>query len=157
MKKKAILYNCGGFALGTYDRVYPDDESREDVINDLIKSGLEKEYIYKQVLESDTQALLKQFPSLSVFSGDPKSYVPKENEELIAYRIWVNDDELDNNDFHFKVFRDGKWQDKCGALEPRFCLPAYRDASWDTLYIYYDSPTVYFINTTPTLVGTRVS
>jgi len=68
----------------------------------------------------------------------------KENDEVIAFRAGAYDyefgDEFDY-DFHFKVYRHGKW------FEKRGCEPI-RPTSLDdwTGSIYYNSQTFYIIH-----------
>ena len=44
-------------------------------------------------------------------------------------------------DFHFVVFRDGKWMSKMGADEVK--LFAFTEEQWETPNFIYNSPIVY--------------
>ena len=53
---------------------------------------------------------------------------PKQNEELISFATFAyySEEEGDSNyDFHFKVFRDGKWMEKNGWG------PVHECSEWD--------------------------
>ena len=60
------------------------------------------------------------------------------DEELIAFRAFVNED--CNWDFHFKVLRNGLWQEKCGSDPVRFC----EEDDWHNGLVEYISYTSYF-------------
>lgn len=146
-------YNCGGYALRTFSWFYPDDAGtgfdwaeREDIIRDMICDGYDRYEMYDVILKRDVKYMLDVIPTLSVYNGHPKFYEPKEGEELIAYRIFINDEEEDDNDFHFMVLRDGCWKEKCGSGVVKFCLPPWEDRNWVYPSIEYDSEIVYFVN-----------
>lgn len=146
-------YNCGGYALRTFSWFYPDDAGtgfdwaeREDVIQEMICDGYDDEDIYEVILNRDVEYMLKVLPTLSIYKGDPKTYQEKEGEELIAYRIYINTEEDDDNDFHFMVLRNGHWREKNGNQNIKFCLPPWRGSVWSYPTIDYDSEIVYFLN-----------
>lgn len=146
-------YNCGGYALRTFSWFYPDEAGtgfdwaeREDVIQGMIFDGYYKEEIYNVILNRDVQYMLSVIPTLSIYKGDPKTYQEKDGEELIAYRIFINDEEEDDNDFHFMVLRNGHWREKNGSFNIKFCLPPWEEGNWVYPSIEYDSEIVYFVN-----------
>lgn len=152
---KCFDYNCGGFALRTFSWIYPERNinnliegysEREDVILDWSEKELDKEDFYELILKRDIKELLSLIPNLELFRGNPETYEEKDGEELIAYRIFVKDDDAEDNDFHFKVLRDGKWVEKNGGNGIRFSREPWFDESWKTINFFYDSKTIYFIN-----------
>lgn len=134
--------NCGSFAF-QIEEWYSPDEYFEDIqgqsIEEWIERGLEVGYDEWEL--SDLLADLLSDYVLMDFEDVHYLWSPAEvqdNEELIAFRAFVSDD--CNWDFHFKVFRDGIWQEKCGSDPVRFCS----EDDWHNGIMDYNSYTVYF-------------
>ena len=145
-------YNCGGYALRTFSWFYPADEDmdwnwsvREDHIDDYIEDGYDDEDVAMMILDEDVDYMLEHIKTLSLYEEDPKKYEPRLGEELIAYCIYV-DSYNEDNDFHFKVLRDGKWMEKNGGGPIQETLPPWEIRSWHYTGRVYDSEVVYFIN-----------
>ena len=129
-------YNCGGWALktfnwylpyGAYDADYSDD-SRQDFFRECAEgidldslSGMD--IFYEKVLKEDTNYMLKDFEDEGLkLVENPEDLSPMKN--LIAYRVVVypqyNCDgniEFFDADFHYMVREDGVWTSKCGDGE----------------------------------------
>lgn len=134
--------NCGSFAF-QIEEWYSPDEYFEDIqgqsIEEWIERGLEVGYDEWEL--SDLLADLLSDYVLMDFEDVRYLWSPAEvqdNEELIAFRAFVSDD--CNWDFHFKVLRDGLWQEKCGSDPVRFCS----EDDWHNGLMDYNSYTVYF-------------
>lgn len=145
-------YNCGGYALRTFSWFYPADEDmdwnwsiREDHIDNYIKDGYDDEDVATMILEEDIDYMLEHIETLSLYEEDPQKYEPRLGEELIAYCIYV-DSYNEDNDFHFKVLRDGKWMEKNGGGQIQETLPPWERKSWYYTGRTYNSEVVYFIN-----------
>ena len=103
--------------------------------------GLDKEEAISTLLEEHTKKMLEQFAeTLRVVSLNTHL---KEDEELIAYRlaILMEDEYVDDVDFHYVVFRNGKWRSKFGRQ--RIKPFRFTENPWKTKYFVYDSPIVY--------------
>ena len=106
------------------------------------------------ILQKDITQMLKEFNGDLVLVD--KDYIPKQNERLIAYRIFITIDDYDDgieidSDFHFK-FKDygqKKWFEKTGFVgKIRSCsLNDWTSGIWE-----YDSEVVYF----KLLIGERI-
>ena len=130
--------NCGSFALNIEEWYSPDDifmgrDAIESWIMDRCNEGLSEEEssdLYAQIV---LKQIFEDFP-------DVRSVYPwevEDDEELIAFRAFV--DYTCDWDFHFKVLRDGRWQEKCGDSEVRDC----KEYDWDYNYFSYTSETYY--------------
>ena len=120
--------NCGSYALRLKEWYDPEDyfEKKLGFINvwieDQSAAGYSDEEISDMYSEILVEGMLKEFEGeLRICDGAP----PKsDKEELIAFSTWCyNDFEHDytDYDFHFKVYRDGKWSEKCGNTKVRDC------------------------------------
>lgn len=138
--------NCGSYALnlqGWYDpEGYFCDmygcEYPNDVMEILYENGYDEDEMNQIYVDTLVEGILKEFKDeLRLLRWNDK---PKNNEELIAFRTYVFFDEeyCDDfaYDFHFKVFRNGKWMEKQGWHEVKECT---KD-EWG----YYNSKTYYF-------------
>lgn len=148
-------YNCGGFALSTYSwyKPYSYDRSKiVDTIVDLTAEGLSYRDITSIILDEFEEQMLEDFPDLKVVSS---SYQPKENEDLIAFRIFYYLElEEDNNeyeveffdyDFHYRVLREGKWVEKCGGCLIQEADEPELEPDWEAFDgYYYDSEIRYY-------------
>lgn len=137
--------NCGSYAL-RLNEWYELDSSFEDVtgwyIDDWIieknkqgYSDYEISCLYTNIL---TDCLLEEFSNeLELCDGT----LPKTNNvELIAFSTFCYCGEKNNTDFdfHFKVFREGTWKEKCGTHKVRECeLEDWRDYISDVVYFYH--------------------
>ena len=133
-------YNCGGYALRTYSWYQPYNDE-EDFVWDLGNLYMGEEELARGALESCVDYMLEEFGEDLRVVADGE-YDPQ-TEELIAFRT-STDDETDSYDwpdfdFHFKVFRDGKWMEKCGTEEIREADPD----NWIIGCYVYNSDTVY--------------
>lgn len=136
--------NCGSFALNIREWYSPEwicaFDLYEDSYWDYLSHLLEEREI-DEYEASDKYALrliegiLKDFPNEVRFLVD-ESEINKD-EELIEFRaVFINDEE---NDFHFKVFRDGYWMEKNGSGEVHLCSAD----NWDYGDLVYISNTYY--------------
>ena len=125
-----LYYNCGGFALGTFNWVTPyistpilcydpndyigqyTDNARFSYIEESYEDGVPNEEITAKVLEQDVDFLLKHYPFLQKVNYEDCS----PNDTIIAYRIFIQldeDGEIDT-DFHFRLRHCGFWFEKSG-------------------------------------------
>lgn len=144
-------YNCGGFALSTYSWYKPYSYDRSEIVDTIVNltdEGLSYEKITSIILDKFEEQMLEDFPDLKVVSN---SYQPKEDEDLIALRIFYYLElEEDNGeyevdffdyDFHYRVFREGVWIEKCGSCP----IQEAWDPEWETYDgYYYDSEIRYY-------------
>jgi hypothetical protein len=149
-------YNCGGAALLTYNAFIPyrDRTAHIDGVEQLYYCGMTIDEIESIILQKDIAQMLKEFNGDLVLVD--KDYTLKQNERLIAYRIFITIDDYDDgieidSDFHFK-FKDygqKKWFEKTGFVgKIRSCnLNDWTSGIWE-----YDSEVVYF----KLLIGERI-
>ena len=109
MKNKKNLnpfdYNCGGYALETYNWYHPSDDIWFDYGMDEMDETTMLEQTKKCV-----DYMLKQFKGLlRIIQG---TWELKENEYMIAFKIDANGE----NDFHYmKRANNGHWSHKMGS------------------------------------------
>ena len=115
--------NCGSFALRLNEWYDPEDDY--DIVHDWIT---EMAYDYDNDEISDIYADILIEKILDEFADEVEvcdGTLPITNDiELIAFATFCYYDEEEDNcnwDFHFKVYRDTIWQQKCGCLKPEFC------------------------------------
>lgn len=154
-----ILYNCGGYALGTYSwyTPYPNGFDREDIKDIVVDSylhGNSYDETTDKLLEIFEKQMLSDFSTLRPFTGCVEDYIEKDNEELIAFRIFFDIEFYDEDiseidffdyDFHYQVLRNGKWREKCGAGPIELCESDYwitKDGAYS-----YDSEIRYYVRT----------
>ena len=139
-------FNCGSYALGTEEwfSPYDDDEVREDEVLSLIDAGYTKDEVMDILLEHDTKEILRlcEWIEEVEYNGQPE-------EGLIAYRVYVNDeafeDEYFDLDFHFRVFKNGRWHEKCGAGPIERCRQKDIFSTWiGNCDICYTGPIRFF-------------
>lgn len=124
-------YNCGGYALGTYNWLLPyededEEDSRCDFVYDLnTKGDYTNTDLANILLEQDVAYLLDTYEDLI---DDLESLdLANEDDIVIAYRVCVynNNDWFDSTDvttdFHFKVRIDGQWYEKQGNSQIKEC------------------------------------
>ena len=98
--------------------------------------------------------MLSDFSTLRAVAAEcVEDYVEKDDEELIAFRIFFDIEFYDEDtgevdffdyDFHYQVLRNGEWREKCGAGPIELC-----EGDWitrDGVY-NYDSETRYYVRT----------
>ena len=143
-------YNCGGYALKTFswycpyefdEDTHPYDSNLDWMESLLYQNGLTIEEATEEILWGNVNKMLEDFAEkLRVVQKDEHL---KADEELIAYRLSVMKDEkwVEEMDFHYAVFREGKWKHKLGRDKIRPFK--FTEESWETSYFIYNSPIVY--------------
>lgn len=143
--------NCGSYALNIQEWVYPDDEEsledREDVMYNMWDATMDEDETANALAERDWSAILRLFSFLRPVdthtAADP-------SKEVIAYRVGIayneEEDYLDE-DFHFRVRRNGVWYEKCGTMRPHECFNQDVEAEWATPNgdLIYNSRTYYAV------------
>ena len=121
--------NCGSYALRLKEW-YSLDEAFEDEVEDIakwIEDLYEEGYDNDEITDLYTDILVEQ---IKKDFGDQLIKVPyarapsTKDKELIAFATvakYVEDNEYSYWDFHFRVYRDNKWMEKCGSLEVDEC------------------------------------
>lgn len=138
--------NCGSFAFNIEEWYNPEKHFIASVgnidkwIQEMYESGYSLDELANIYVEDLVGQVLEDF-HLEIRLITRFSEV-QSNEEVIALRAWCyySEDDWSDWDFHFKVLRDGIWQEKCGCESVRFCL---RD-EWSYGTRTYNSETVYF-------------
>ena len=156
--KHHYYLNCGSFALNVMEWYVPYDNECEDRMGamvDYIRQGDTADEVYEKIMDADVKFMLWQFSDILVpISYEKMLTLPKETT-VIAYRIgivfdgdWEDVDICDiDEDFHFKVRRNGQWMEKQGHREVRFC-ELNPDEPWpirSDRELKYDSEIKYFI------------
>ena len=139
------ITNCGSYALrlnewyhlnlrfedevGDWNDVWISRKSREGY------SDYEISCLYGEIL---AKCMLEDFKGeLELCDGA----IPKTNDvELIAFNTfcYCEDNCYPDSDFHFKVFRDGVWKEKCGRQAVRECSGKYwGDYIGEPIYFYH--------------------
>lgn len=145
-------YNCGGYALMTYNWYLPYYNSTSDhveTIEELWDEGYSIEDIYSFIIDADIANMLSDFPQLRQVD---RCYDLKPSERLIAYRFYAIIDELSDgyidvdSDFHyrFKDYGDTGWKEKRGSC-PCEELTEEDNKYWGD----YDSKICYFVMPIP--------
>lgn len=137
--------NCGSYALRLnewYDLDYYFEDVTGYYIDEWITEKSEEGYndyeistMYGEIL---VQGILEEFKGeLELCDGWP----PKtDNVELIAFSTYcyANSSKYSDYDYHFKVFRDGKWMEKCGTQPVEECTEDWwGDYIGDVFYFYH--------------------
>ena len=144
-EKHICITNCGSFAFNLKEW-YDPDSPLEDIYGDIdtwvveqSEDGLTDYDITEQYLNDITDQVLKDFEGeIALCDGKPPS---TNNKELIALCVYCsaegNYGEGDH-DFHFKVFRNGKWLQKNGADEIEQCnLEDWGIYTSDIVFFYH--------------------
>lgn len=134
--------NCGSYALRLnewYDLDYYFEDVTGYYIGEWITEKSEEGYndyeistMYGDIL---VQGILEEFDGeLEICGGWP----PKtDGVELIAFSTYCYANYGDY-DYHFKVFRDGKWMEKCGSGPVEECTEdSWGDYIGDVTYFYH--------------------
>lgn len=143
--------NCGSFALNIQEWVIPCEEEERDYRDDMMYNYVDAsdtiEEAADKLAEYDWKNILKLFPFLKPIpthtAADPQT-------EIIAYRVglrlYEDSKELDE-DFHFRVRRNGVWYEKQGTQTPHECYDQNIEGKWMTPNgdLEYNSCTYYAI------------
>ena len=119
--------NCGSYALRLQEW-YDPEEYLERLVGDIYDwiealnmEGYSNDEITEFYIDTLADGMLQEFEGeLTICDGRPPH---TSDEELIALNGFCLCDEHYNIDvdFHFKVFRDGMWSEKCGQEPTKFC------------------------------------
>ena len=127
--------NCGSYALNVQEWVYPDDdeslEDREDLMYDVWDATMDVDETADTLAERDWDALLRMFSFLRPVDAPCEDLT----KEIVAYRVGITyDEESDqlDEDFHFRVRRNGIWYEKQGTLRPHECANQFIEDPWMT-------------------------
>ena len=136
--------NCGSYALRLQEWYDPEpyfEMSEGDLyewVEEMTMSGYsdaEISTLYTHIL---VEGMLEEFEGeLELCDGRAPSTLDKELIAMNSFCIF-DEDYSSDIDFHFKVFRDGIWSEKCGSEEVRFC----EEDEWgryigDPVYMYH--------------------
>ncbi len=137
--------NCGSYALRLnewYDLDYYFEDVTGYYIDEWITEKSEEGYndyeistMYGDIL---VQGILEEFDGeLEICSGWPSK---TDDVELIAFSTYcyASSSKYGDYDYHFKVFRDGKWMEKCGMEPVQECTEdGWGDYIGDVTYFYH--------------------
>lgn len=149
-------YNCGGYALNTFNWYYPRDifnsknfkkpedewRCRDQTIGNILKNSNNN---INTIL--NTYALRDSYYMIQNFNGKLRRINSlkdlKKNERIIAYRLGYDKNSLEC-DFHFifKDYGDNKWSHKMGALKienNKFTDDNIFSDIWNLSYYCYSS------------------
>ena len=137
--------NCGSFAFQLKEWYDPEDkiENKMGDIFDWIEEMAEAGYSEKEVsdlyLEAIRDQVLDDFgDTVEICSGRAPSVKDKELIALATFCTWDEDIDWTDRDFHFKVFRNGKWQQKMGTGQINDCsLEDWGDYISDVIFFYH--------------------
>lgn len=154
-------YNCGGYALRTFSWYCPNSCSLIDKIEELLGEGFDFSEIKDIMTEWMVKSMLSDFgDTLSVIDEKEVPKAMKESDrEVVAFRFGIECDDEDDwfdsiskgytpdyetlaTDFHFCVFRDGEWMEKCGDSVIQKVFNKNITSPWNG-YILYDGPIVF--------------
>ena len=142
--------NCGSFALNIQEWYDPHDcfgEEGSDFAIDVFESTDDLDFTTELLLQRGKEGIEKDFYDEITFIDSPADYVPSKDTELVAFRVGIEEHtNYLNTDFHFRVFRDGRWQEKCGCGPVEDDINLEPDTCWDLYGWIYDSDIVYFIH-----------
>lgn len=137
--------NCGSYAL-RLNEWYDLDDPFEDIVGSYIDDWIVEKYeegysnfdiscLYGEIL---IDCILNEFgEELEICDGRPPS---TSDVELIAFCTFCYCDEGEHTDYdyHFKVFRNGKWKEKCGGQKVKECsIDEWGDYIGDVFYLYH--------------------
>lgn len=140
--------NCGSFALDIARCFIPytenyDEVDRYDMIDELLGLGYSHKEVVDFVLERDWEEILRLCDWIVPIDLEDAG----SEERVIAYRIFIKFDEEDNvidEDFHFRVRIDGEWLEKAGSFPVRSCNHTDQSAPWVSYpSLVYDSKIKY--------------
>ncbi len=119
--------NCGSYALRLKEWYDLDEYFQykvgavEDWIEKQSLAGYSDEEISNMYGEILIEGMLEEFKGeLTICDGAPSK---SNKEELIAFNTgcFTQNNYFVDYDFHFKVYRNGKWSEKCGNTEVKDC------------------------------------
>lgn len=142
--------NCGSFALSIEEWYNPNDNFEKDG-NDYATKVFEetKDIVYAtdMLFKRCCQGIIEDFGDEIEVIDNIYNCKLKDNEELIAFRVGIDPYGFyANTDFHFRVFRDGRWQEKCGCGPVEDYIELEPDTEWELYNWSYDSDIFYFIH-----------
>lgn len=127
-------YNCFTFALnipnGEWGRPY--SKSTDRIISEAFENEETEVYDIEEFLVQKAEEFLKNKYNIRVLDIKNIGSVDFEKEEIIQYRVGyeqLSDQNMGrfglgyDFDFHFKVLRNGQWQEKNGGLPIHDCRP----------------------------------
>lgn len=141
--------NCGSFALRIKEWYEPDISfhcDNDDYATQMIAKGYSYEKILSKLLKRNIEGIKRDFGDEITILNSLEEYVANDDEELIAFRVGYEEYPFNtaSTDFHFRVFRDGKWQEKCGTGEVDSSIELEPNYPWDLYNWLYDSDIVFF-------------
>lgn len=135
--------NCGSFALRLQEWYSPEDLFIDEVgdienwLYNIIYEGYTQEDASEIYSDWLVEQIMRDFDGeIERCDGRPPCTSDKELIAFSTFCMWDEDDEWYTWDFHFKVYRDGEWQQKCGHWPVESC----ELEEWDR----YISTPVYF-------------
>lgn len=151
-------YNCFGFACRTYgwtcpyqlgedvdDYDYNSADTHFGIAEEMLSQGYSTDEIYQCIMIHDIDIFKQMYREYITFYNSARE-VP-DDVELVAYKFFIeldeDEEEIYDTDFHFRVRRDGIWQEKCGSRTPRVCDSGF-DSYWENGTLCYDSETLLF-------------
>lgn len=149
-KKEHKECNCGSYAFNLNEWYSPgvicgadDENGLMDCLDYWYGEGYRREELADELAKFYLERIEDDFKdSIKIVTEMPELYRP--NAEVIAFRAAAyagEDYENFDYDFHFKVFRDGKWLEKKGSQPIKFT--SIEDWSGS---ICYNSQTFYIIH-----------
>ena len=132
--------NCGSFALRLNEWYEPEEDY--DTMYDWI-IGMSWDYDDYEMSNLYADAIIDRIledfaDEIEICDGRAPSTDDLELIAFATYCIYDESEEYCNWDFHFKVFRDGIWQQKCGCYKPEFCeLDEWGDYTSKITYFYH--------------------
>ena len=103
------LYNCGGYALGTYSWYCPHDEVHKGFYNPDLDETMEEQTL------AHANIILNEIQNIRMIERVEEA---TQDEEVIAFRLSET-----INDFHFMVRKHGRWYHKQGSYKEIRCVP----------------------------------
>lgn len=97
------LYNCGGYALGTYSWYCPHDETHKGFFDHSSEETMEEQTL------AHARIILKEIQNIRMINQVEEA---TENEEVIAFRLSET-----ICDFHFMVRKHKRWYHKQGSYK----------------------------------------
>lgn len=144
-KKYPTDTNCGSFALQLKEWYTPEDKFENEIgelyswVEDMAESGYSEEEVSNFYLDAIKDQVLNDFQGeIEICDGRVPSTKNKELIALATFCRWDEDIDWIDCDFHFKVFRDGRWQQKRGSGEVTDCnLEDWGDYISDVIFFYH--------------------
>ena len=137
--------NCGSFALRLKEWYLPETDFEKEVgdiekwILTMAKEGYNEVELSDIYLDAIVTQILKDFEGeIEICDGRAPYTEEKELIALSTYCFWDYDYSWADWDFHFKVFRDGVWQEKHGDMKVEECdLEEWDRYIGDIIYFYH--------------------